>query len=67
MTHAQQKILDAAAKHPFGYAPTLCTNNGLGSASRRRMMNRLILAGLFFENAHREYEITEAGRAKAKK
>ena len=54
ITPAQRKILEKAATHPLGYAPHLMTNNGLGSRSRRTMMHRMLLAGLFRENVHRE-------------
>lgn len=62
VTPAQRKVLEAAAVHPLGYAPPIHSNNGYGSRSRRRMMHRMLRAGLFVENAHREYEITDIGR-----
>ena len=63
LTAAQRKFLELADAHPIGLTPPPCTNNGLSSASRRRMIDRLLLAGLVRGYPHGgQYEITDAGR-----
>lgn len=62
VTSRQRAILKEAGNHPLGLTPPSFTNNGLGSASRRRMMNRLCVAGLVRPYVHGDYVITVEGR-----
>lgn len=62
LTDRQKYFLSEAAKHPLGLAPEMGNNNGLASASHRRMMRNLTFAGLFREYVHGGHEITAAGR-----
>lgn len=63
LTAAQMKFLQALAAHPLGVLAGYGTNNGLGSAARRRMVARLNAAGLTRNYVHGGIEITDAGRA----
>jgi hypothetical protein len=61
LTPAQSDTLAEAVRNKLGIVQ-YWTANGLGSASKRRMFNRLCVVGLLREYPHGGYEITPAGR-----
>lgn len=63
ITPAHFKVLKQATEHPLGVVDHVGTINGLGSASKRRMMHRLSVEGLFRPYVHGGWEITDKGRA----
>ena len=63
LTAAQTKALRYAVNNEFGQYRRPPYGNGLRLAGWRRTCGNLQALGLFLENAHGDYEITDAGRA----